>query len=151
MADEFNDGQEWGRVLLIKIGDGATPEVFKILCGVKSRSFTVGAATVDTTVPSCTNPGGKVVATSRPGQQTVSFEASGKFVKGADTKRFLACVRDNKPFNAEVIVPSDGTYTAQWMVSNFQLTGDETNTLEFSATFNTVTEYVYEAEVEPGS
>lgn len=147
MAEEFNDGQEWGRSLLMRLGDGATPEVFKILCGVKARSFTIGAATVDTTVPSCTNPGGKVVATSRPGQQTVSFEASGKFVKGADTKRFQGYVRDNKPFNAEVVVPGDGTYTAQWMVSNFQYTGDETNTLEFSATFNTVTDYEFEEEV----
>lgn len=150
MADEFNDGQEWGRTLLFKIGDGATPEAFLPLCGVKTRSFTIGASQVDTTVPSCTNPGGKVIQTSRPGQQTVSFDAAGKFVTGADTKRFLAYVRDNKPFNGIVIVPSDGSYTAQWMVSNFQFTGDETNTLEFSGTFNTVTEYEFEDE-ETGS
>ncbi len=146
MADEFTDGQEWGRTLLIKIGDGATPEVFANLCGVKTRSFKLSSSTIDTTTPSCTTPGGKVVQTSRPGQQTVSFDASGKFIGGATMALFLSYVRDTKPFKAEVVVPGDGTYTAQWMVSNFQFSGDMENTMEFSATFNTVTEYTYEAE-----
>lgn len=147
MADDFNDGQEWGRLLLIKLGDGATPENLLPLCGLTTRSFSMGNAQVDTTVPNCANPGGKVVQTSRPGQQTVTFNGSGKFIKGVNTKRFVGYVRENKPFTAEVVVPGDGSYTAQWMVSDFQFSGDGTNTMEFTATFNTVTEYEYEEEV----
>ncbi|WP_234836899.1 phage tail tube protein [Sinorhizobium meliloti] len=51
-------GQQLGRSLLIKIGDGNTPEVFSNLCGLKTRSFNMSANEVDTTIPSCTNPGG---------------------------------------------------------------------------------------------
>ncbi len=146
MADEYEDGQVFGRTLLIQIGDGATPEVFKNLCGLKTRSFTLSADRIDTTVPSCTNPGGPVVQTSRPGVQSVAFTGAGKAIVGADTKKFRQYVRENTPFNAKVIVPGDGTYTAQWVVTNFELSGDETNTMEFSATFNTTTVYSFEEE-----
>ncbi len=143
---EYEDGQVWGRTLLIKIGDGATPEVFTNLCGIKTRSFTMSSDRVDTTTPSCTNPGDKVVQTSRPGVQSVSFTGAGKVVSGATTTKFREYVRNNEPFNAQVVVPGDGTYEAQWTVTNFELSGDETNTMEFNATWNTVTDYTYEAE-----
>ncbi len=146
MADEFQDGQEWGRTLLIKIGDGNSPEIFSNLCGIKTRSFTLSSDRVDTTVPNCANPGAKVVQTSRPGVQAVSFTGAGKVIVGANTSAFMAYVRDNEPFSAQVVVPGDGTYEAQWVVTNFELSGDETNTMEFSATWNTTTEYTFEAE-----
>ncbi|WP_412063975.1 phage tail tube protein [Rhizobium sp. SYY.PMSO] len=146
MADEFQDGQEWGRTLLIKIGDGNSPEVFSNFCGLKTRSFTLSADRVDTTTPNCANPGGKVVQTSRPGVQSVSFTGAGKAINGATMATFRGYVRNNEPFNAQVVVPGDGIYEAQWTVTNFELSGDETNTMEFSATWNTVTDYTYEAE-----
>jgi len=47
-------GEQLGRLLLIKLGDGASPgpEVFTNLCGLKDRSFDLSANSVDTTKPS---------------------------------------------------------------------------------------------------
>lgn len=41
---------------LVKIGNGANPEVFAAPCGLNSRSFNRTAATNDTNVPDCDNP-----------------------------------------------------------------------------------------------
>lgn len=41
---------------LIKLGNGATPEVFAAPCGLNSRGFSRTAATNDTNVPDCDNP-----------------------------------------------------------------------------------------------
>lgn len=41
---------------LIKLGNGATPEVFSAPCGLNSRGFSRTAATNDTNVPDCDDP-----------------------------------------------------------------------------------------------
>lgn len=43
-------------LFLIKLGNGATPEVFAAPCGLNSRGFSRTAATNDTNVPDCDNP-----------------------------------------------------------------------------------------------
>ncbi len=83
------DGEQLGRLLLIKVGDGADPEVFSNLCGLKDRSFDLSANSVDTTKPSCTNPGGPVQKTGRPGITSRTFQGSGVFVSSAAMKAFM--------------------------------------------------------------
>lgn len=41
---------------LIKLGNGAGPEVFSAPCGLNSRGFSRTAATSDTNVPDCDDP-----------------------------------------------------------------------------------------------
>lgn len=141
------DGQQLGRLLLIKIGDGADPEVFSNLCGLKTRSFNMSATEVDTTIPSCTNPGDPVQKTSRPGISSRTFTGSGNFVSSTAMKAFMAHVRASSAFNAQVIVPGDGTYEGEWFVTDFSFNGDVEPNLEFSATFTAgnVLEFTAEA------
>ncbi|KAB0570587.1 phage tail tube protein [Brucella pituitosa] len=127
--------QKKGRMLLIQIGDGATPEVFKSLCGIKTRSFNMSTTEIDTTVPPCENPDGPVQKTSEPGISSRTFNGAGAFIAGAETKAFLNYVRNAEVFNAKVIVPGDGTYTGPWFVTDFEFTGDVEQNMEFSATF----------------
>ena len=127
--------QQTGRTLLIRIGDGATPEVFANLCGIKTRSFNMSANQVDTTVPDCNNPGGPVQQTSVPGITQRTFTGSGKFVSGGTQKILLDHVRAATVFNAEVVVPGDGEYAGPWMVSDFEFSGEDEGNMDFSATF----------------
>ncbi|WFU88988.1 phage tail tube protein [Rhizobium sp. CC1099] len=129
------DGQQLGRLLLIKIGDGADPEVFNNMCGLKTRSFNMSANEIDTTIPSCTNPGGPVQKTSRPGISNRTFSGSGAFVSSTAMDTFMGYVRGASAFNAQVIVPGDGTYEGSWMVTDFSFSGDVEPNMEFSATF----------------
>lgn len=128
--------QHKGRTLLIQVGDGETPtEIFTNVCGLTTRSFNMSANEVDTTIPDCTNPGGPVIRTAEPGIQNRTFSGSGKFVSGATSKLLLDHVRAGTVFNAKVIVPGDGTYTAPWFVSEFEFSGESEGNMDFSATF----------------
>lgn len=140
------DGQQLGRLLLIKISDGADPENFNNLCGVKTRSFNLSATEIDTTIPSCTNPGGPVQKTSRPGISSRTFTGSGNVVSSANFKAFMGNVRASQAFRAQVIVPGDGTYEGSWMVTDFSFSGDVEPNLEFNATFTAADVLAFTAE-----
>lgn len=128
-------GQQLGRLLLIKISDGGSPEVFSNLCGLKTRSFDLTTASVDTTIPSCTNPGDVVQKTGRPGQASRTFTGSGAYVAGANMSAFMNHVMNATQFNAQVVVPGLGTFEGPYFVTNFNLSGDVDPNMDFSATF----------------
>lgn len=139
-------GQQLGRLLLIKLGNGADPELFSNLCGLKTRSFNLSTASVDTTIPSCTNPGDIVQKTSRPGQASRTFTGSGAFVASADTTAFMTHVINATVFNAQVIVPGLGTFSGPYFVSDSSLSGDVDPNMEFSATFEAADVLTFVAE-----
>ncbi|KKX33974.1 phage tail tube protein [Rhizobium sp. LC145] len=140
------DGQQVGRLLLIQIGNGATPEVFSNLCGITTRSFNMSANEVDTTIPDCANPGNTPQRTAEPGIKNRTFSGSGKFVKSANSTTFMTHVNDATVFNAKVIVPGLGTYTGAWFVSEFEFSGEMEGNMDFSATFVAAGPLTFEVE-----
>lgn len=129
--------QQKGRLLLIQIGDGATPgpEVFKNLCGLNTRSFNMSANEVDTTITDCVNPENTPQRTAEPGIKNRTFSGAGKLVKSPEMTAFMEHVNDATVFNAKVIVPGLGTYTGPWFVSEFEFSGESEGNLDFNATF----------------
>lgn len=137
-----------GRMLLIRIGDGdPEEETFANLCGIKTRTFNLSANEVDTTYPSCENPGGPVQRTARPGITNRTFSGSGTFVSGGPQAILMGHVRGATIFNAEVVVPGEGEYAGPWMVSDFEFEGDMEDDLQFSATFSAAGALTFTAEV----
>lgn len=142
--------QQKGRTLLIKIGNDDAdpgPETFSNLCGLTTRSFSMSANDVDTTIPDCNNPGGPVIKTGEPGIQSRTFSGNGKFVSGANSKKLLDHVRAGEVFNAQIIVPGDGTYTGPWYVTDWEFSGEMEGNMDFSATFNPASPPAFVAEV----
>lgn len=139
-------GQQTGRLLLIKIGDGGSPESFSNLCGLKTRSFNLSANEVDTTVPDCNNPGQAVQKTAEPGIVNRTFSGSGAFVSGATQATLMGHVRGATVFNAVVVVPGEGAYEGPWMVSDFEFSGEMEGSMEFSATFSAAGALTFTAE-----
>lgn len=127
--------QHKGRLLLIKIGNGESPEVFSNVCGVQTRSFNLSASEIDTTIPDCENPGNAVVRTAEPGIVNRTFNGSGKWVSGANSSLLLDHVTNATTFSAQVIVPGLGEYEGEWMVSEFEFSGEMEGNMDFSATF----------------
>jgi predicted secreted protein len=127
--------QQIGRLLLIKIGNGATPQVFSALCGIQTRSFNLSANEVDTTIPDCENPENTPQRTVEPGIKNRTFSGSGKYVKSANTSTFMQHVINGTKFPAQVAVPGLGEFEGDWMASEFELSGEQEGNMDFSATF----------------
>jgi TP901-1 family phage major tail protein len=128
--------QQNARELVIKRGNAASPESFTFVCGLRTRTFQMSNAQIDTTVPSCSNPANPIVATARPGRQTITFSGDGLFDSDevgkavADDARLQTTTR-----NYQVVVPGYGTFEGPFFVSDFQWNGDMEDPLAFSATW----------------
>lgn len=143
-------GQQVGRLLLIKIGDGNTtpgPETFSNLCGLTTSSFNMSANEVDTTIVNCLAPADTPQKTAEPGIKSRTFTGKGKFVAGAANTAFIQHVTDAVKFNAQVVVPGLGTFTGPWFVSDFEFSGEMEGNMDFSATFVAAGKLEFEAEV----
>lgn len=139
--------QQLGRLLLIKISDGALPTpTYNNLAGFKTRSFNLSANDVDTTIPDPNNPGGPVQKTSMTGILSRTFSGSGKFVSGAVQATAMAAIRAGNAIDAQVLVPGDGTYAGSWNVTDFEFSGEDEGTMEFSATFTAAGALAFTAE-----
>lgn len=128
--------QQNARELVIKRGDGASPQVFSFVCGIKTRTFSMANASIDTTVPNCTDPSAPIVATARPGRQTITFSGDGLFDNNAIGKLVADDAREQN-INAtyQVIVPGYGTFEGPFFISDFSWNGDMEAPLAFSATW----------------
>lgn len=140
--------QQIGRELLIKAGNGASPEVFTNICGIKTRSFNMSANEVDTTVPDCDNPGNLPQKTSAPGILDQSFSGSGLFTNTAAGKQMLDDARTGVIRNYQVVVPGYGTMEGPYAIFDMELSGELEGNLEFSATFRQTGALTFTAEPE---
>jgi TP901-1 family phage major tail protein len=128
--------QQDAKELVIKRGDGASPEVFSFVCGIRTRTFSMSNASIDTTVPNCEDPSLPIVATARPGRQTITFSGDGLFDSNAAGKAIADDAREqNIETNYQVIVPGYGTFEGPFFISDFQWNGDMEDPLAFSATW----------------
>ena len=126
--------QQNARELVIKRGDGATPEAFAFVCGLRTRTFQMSNAQIDTTVPNCVDPSQPIVATARPGRQTIEFSGDGLFDNNTIGKKVADDARlQNIHVNYEVIVPGYGTFAGPFFISEFQWNGGMEDPLAFSA------------------
>lgn len=106
------------------------------VCGLRTRSFSMSSAQVDTTVPNCNDPSLPIVATARPGRQTLSFSGDGLF----DTDEVGIAVADDARLQRtdvvyQVIVPGYGTFEGPYFVADFEFSGDMEDPLAFSASW----------------
>lgn len=126
--------QQDAKELVIKRGDGASPEVFSFVCGIRTRSWNMSNASIDTTVPNCDDPSAPIVATARPGRQTLEFSGDGLFDSNAVGKLVIDDVRNQAiDVNYQVICPGVGTWEGPFFISDFSVSGDMEDPLAFSA------------------
>lgn len=129
--------QQNAKELVIKRGNAdGPPETFSFVCGIRTRSMSMSNAQIDTTVPSCTDPSLPIVATARPGRQTIQFSGDGLFDNDAVGKAVADDSRvQNITQNYQVIVPGYGTFEGPFFVADFEWSGDQEDPLAFSATW----------------
>ena len=128
--------QQNARELVIKRAYPVTPTEFVFVCGIRTRTFSMSNAQIDTTVPSCTNPSAPIVATAAPGRQTLSFSGDGLF----DSDEVGKAVADDARLQRtdviyQVIVPGYGTFEGPFFVSYFEWSGEMEEKMAFSASW----------------
>lgn len=92
---------------LIKIGDGATPEVFTVLCGIENVSINQVANTNDRFRRDCANPGLPAVRRSKTTSKQMDITGTGGIDK-ANLTTFQEALGVVKNYKVE-LYQADGT------------------------------------------
>lgn len=124
--------------MLILIGDGATPtEAFTAPCGLTTRGFTLSANSNEVQVPDCDDP--DAPAWVERAVATMSGQVTGN---GVMAKESFTLWRDwalsglAKNARVQLVEPGMGYYSGAFILSNFQLSGDNGDKVKVDITMD---------------
>lgn len=144
---EADMAKQKGRALLIKIGDGADPEVFTTLCALQSKTITINNEEIDVTTPDCDTPEGPMWTEVLDGTKRVSFSGNGISKGRAEEIATLTAVLADTPIaNLEVIIPNFGTFSGAFFFSSFELGGEQSGGITMSLSAASSGPVVFAAE-----
>lgn len=128
--------QQVGRLLAIKVGDGASPnEAFSFGCGFTTQQFQINNNMVDITTPDCANPANIPKEKLTYGIQSIQFTGSGKADNAASNLGFHNAARQQLTKNYQIIVPGWGMFQGPFLIESLNLSGEQEGNMDFEATF----------------
>ena len=120
-----------GAALLVKLGNGASPEVFTTIAGLRSTSITLNDEPVDITNK---DSSGTRTLLSQGGVQSYSISGSGVFLDAAGDDTLRQKFGASTYANYQVIVPDFGTFTGPFMVASLEYAGEYNGEVTYSIT-----------------
>ena len=122
-----------GRALLMKIGDGASPETFTTIGGMRSTNITLNDETVDITNKDSTNNARELLAQGGIKSGTVS--GSGVFTDSASETTFYGKWHASSNANYQFLVPDLITITGAFQLTTLEYAGEYNGEVTYSFTF----------------
>lgn len=128
---------EQGKKLLLKIGDGATVEVFTTVGGLRSNSFKVNNEFIDTT----NKDSNGIRELMEGGVSSVDVSGSGVAKNEALGLAALQTASFDPPPNKkirnfQIIDPGVGTYQGPFAIADFEKTGEHNGEVTYSVSLN---------------
>jgi TP901-1 family phage major tail protein len=118
-----------GKDLLVKIGDGADPETFTTVAGLRATTLAFNAQTVDVTNADSADMWRELLA---GGVKSASFSGSGVFKDAASDAALRSAFFDGGTGNFQIVIPSFGTVTGPFRITQLQYDGPYNSELKVS-------------------
>ena len=121
-----------GSALLMKIGDGASPEAFTTIGGMRSTSLTMNDEMVDVT-----NKDSSSARTilAQGGVNSISVSGSGVFTDSPSEATLKGKFNVAALTNYQFLVPDFGTFTGAFMLTTLEYGGEYNGEVTYSFTF----------------
>ena len=110
-----------GQDLLIKLGDGGSPETFTAVAGIRTASLGFNAQTVDITNADSSNMWRELLANA--GVRSASVSGSGVFKDAASDASVRSVFFNQDLRNWKIVVPDFGEVTGPFAVTALQYEG----------------------------
>lgn len=118
-----------GKDMLVKIGDGGSPEVFTSVAGLRTRTFSLNAREVDATH---SESDGWRELLGGAGVKQAAVAGAGVFLNDAAALALRAAFFAGAVRTFKLIVPGLGTMTGPFMIANLDYAGDHDGEATFS-------------------
>jgi TP901-1 family phage major tail protein len=109
-----------GRDLLIKTGDGADPEVFTSVAGLRATTLAFNASTVDITNADSADAWRELLA---GGVKSATISGSGVFKDAASDAVLRTAFFNAAIGNYQIVIPGFGTVTGPFKITALQYDG----------------------------
>jgi len=128
-----------GAKILVKVGDGGSPETFAHPCLINSsRSVQSTASTTESAIPDCDNP--EAPAWLEREKDTLSVTITGEGIMDAsDTSDYFAWLTSENSKNVKAVVNNGGganefTFDGKFHLTEFQVSGERKERAQVSIT-----------------
>ena len=109
-----------GKDLLIKIGNGASPEVFTTVAGLRATTLGFNAQTIDITNSDSTDMWRELLGA---GVKSATISGSGVFKDAQSDAELRSAFFNQSLANWQVVIPSFGTVTGPFKLASLQYEG----------------------------
>ena len=129
-----------GSDMLIKIESGST---FAALAGLRTKTMTINAETVDVTNSDSTNKWRELLAGS--GIKSISVSGSGVFKDDTTDGTVRTEMFNQTILEYQVVVPDFGTFEGEFQMSQLQFAGEHNAELTWDITLESAGEITFQA------
>lgn len=121
-----------GRDVLIKIGDGADPEVFTTIAGIRAKTISLNARTVDGTSGESPEAWRELIAGA--GVKSASVSGAGVFKDAESDASIQQAFFTQTITRFQLIIPDFGALTGPFLVEALDYSGDHDGEAAFAIT-----------------
>ncbi len=121
-----------GRDVLIKIGDGGTPESFTTIAGVRAKTIALNARTIDGTSGESPNAWRELIAGA--GVKAASVSGAGVFKDAASDEALRSAFFLQSARTFQLIIPDFGVLEGPFLVEALDYSGDHDGEAAFAVT-----------------
>ena len=129
-----------GKALLMKIGNGASPEVFTTIGGMRSNTLTMNDEMVDVTNKD--SVGARTIL-AQGGVNSITIAGSGVFTDSASETTLKGKFNVSALTNYQFLVPDFGTFTGAFMLTSLEYAGEYNGEVTYSFTFESSAAIVF--------
>ncbi len=119
-----------GRDVLIKIGDGATTEVFTTIAGIRAKTIALNARNVDGTSGESPSAWRELIAGA--GVKSASISGTGVFKDAASDATIQALFFAQSARNFQLVIPAFGILQGLFLIEALEYAGDHDGEAVFS-------------------
>lgn len=121
-----------GRDVLVKVHDGGSPGSYVAVAGLRARTLSFNAKTVDATDASSTGAWRELLAGA--GVKSATVSGSGVFRDAASDALIRQAFFDQAAQNVQLTIPDFGTVTGAFLISNLDYAGDHEGEATYAIT-----------------
>ena len=132
-----------GKDILLKIGDGAGPEVFTTVAGLRARTISLNARSVDATDSDSAGRWRELLAGA--GVRQASVSGAGVFRDAASDALIRAAFFAQSADNWQLVVPDFGVLEGPFLVAALEYAGEHEGEASFALSLASAGEVTFEA------
>jgi TP901-1 family phage major tail protein len=121
-----------GRDVLIKIGDGGAPENFVTVAGIRAKTISLNARTVDGTSGESANAWRELIAGA--GVKSASVSGAGVFKDASSDSLIQQAFFAQSSKNFQLVIPDFGTLSGAFLIEALDYSGDHDGEAAFAIT-----------------